>query len=195
MSEWNAIIRRTLRVGCAVLTILAVGGSTTADERKSVAAFDLEFVDTSGEGDDPAQNQRLKQTSTKLRELLAANGQFVIVDIAPATEQIEAAGYLRSCNGCDIDIARDLGADLALIGTVTKVSSLIIYISVVMTDAHTGEAVRIRTDRRAAQGHSGRARPSFRRRIWRRSSRLPPPSPQRPAAEMQRRNSDSPKDG
>ena len=145
MSEWNAIIRRALRVGCAVLvTIQVFGESTSADERKKVAAFDLEFVDTSGEGHDPAQTKRLKLTSAKLRNLLSANGQYDIVDTAPAAGQIEAAGYLWSCNGCEIEIARDLGADLALIGTVRKVSSLILYISLFMTDARTGAPVQMR---------------------------------------------------
>ena len=127
-------MRRALWVGCTVLvTIHVVVGLTSADERKKVAAFDLELVDTSGEGNDPAQ--------TKLRDLLAASGQYDIVDTAPASDQIEAAGYLSSCNGCEIEIARDLGADLALIGTVRKVSSLILYISLYMTDAHSGESV------------------------------------------------------
>ena len=143
MSERNTIIRRAWWVGCTVLvTIHVVVGVTSADERKKVAAFDLEFVDTSGEGNDPAQTERLKLTSALLRDLLTASGQYDIVDTAPATDQIEAAGYLSSCNGCEIEIARDLGADLALIGTVRKVSSLILYISLYMTDAHSGKAVR-----------------------------------------------------
>jgi len=143
MSERNTIIRKALRVGCSVLVaIQIVAGLASADERKKVAAFDLEFIDTSGEGNDPVQTKRLKLTSAKLRDLLAASGQYEIVDIAPATDQIEAAGYLSSCNGCEIEIARDLGADLALIGTVRKVSSLILYISLYMTDAHSGKAVR-----------------------------------------------------
>ena len=144
MSERNTIIRRALWVGCTVLvTIHVVVGLTSADERKKVAAFDLELVDTSGEGNDPAQSKRLKLTSAKLRDLLTASGQYDIVDTAPATDQIEAAGYLSSCNGCEIEIARDLGADLALIGTVRKVSSLILYISLYMTDAHSGQSVRM----------------------------------------------------
>ena len=144
MSERNTIIRRALWAGCTVLvTIHVVVGLTSADERKKVAAFDLEFVDTSGEGNDPAQTKRLKLTSAKLRDLLTASSQYDIVDTAPATDQIEAAGYLSSCNGCEIEIARDLGADLALIGTVRKVSSLILYISLYMTDAHSGESVRM----------------------------------------------------
>ena len=143
--ERNTIIRRAWRVGCTVLvTIHVVVGLTSADERKKVAAFDLELVDTSGEGNDPAQSKRLKLTSAKLRDLLTASGQYDIVDIVPATAQIEAAGYLSSCNGCEIEIARDLGADLALIGTVRKVSSLILYISLFMTDAHTGAPVQMR---------------------------------------------------
>ena len=144
MLERNTIIRRAWRVGCTVLvTIHVVVGVSSADERKKVAAFDLEFVDTSGEGHDPAQNKRLNLTSAKLRDLLSANCQYDIVDTAPATGQIDGAGYLWSCNGCEIEIARDLGADLALIGTVRKVSSLILYISLFMTDAHTGEPVRM----------------------------------------------------
>jgi hypothetical protein len=65
----------------------------------------------------------------------------MLVDTAPAAEQIDAAGWLWSCSGCEVAIARRLDADLALIGWVQKVSNLILNLNVVIRDAATREQV------------------------------------------------------
>jgi hypothetical protein len=121
---------------------LSPGG---ADEPPRLALFDFELVDSSLQGElegvDPDDVARLRMIEAELRDRLEASGGFLLVDTAPATEQIEAAGWLWSCNGCEAAIARRLDADLALIGWVQKVSNLILNLNVVIRDAATREQV------------------------------------------------------
>ena len=117
-----------------------------ADPPRKAAVFDFELVDTSLEGEkrgpDPAEAARLIKVSEALRDGLAASGRFTIVSTTPAARQIADAGYIRSCNGCELAIARGLGADLAITGEVHKVSTLILSITIQVKDAATGAVVR-----------------------------------------------------
>lgn len=110
-----------------------------------VAAFDFELIDTSLEGEmqGPREDEqrRLRLISDQLREALSASGRYVVIDLAPVREQIAAAGYLHGCNGCATTIARPLGADLAITGTVQKVSNLILNINLYILDT-AGSAPR-----------------------------------------------------
>ncbi len=83
--------------------------------------------------------------SAEMRWLLAESDMFHVIDLAPAAEQIEAAGYIHGCSGCETDIARGLGARLALVGTVHKVTSPVLSVSVVITDTRTEKVVRVHT--------------------------------------------------
>ena len=43
--------------------------------------------------------------------------------------------------GCDVDYARQLGADLAITGVVQKVSALILNMNIYLRDTHTGQLI------------------------------------------------------
>ncbi len=131
---------------------LALGDGTAraaeaAEEPITVAVFDFELLDTSLEGEafgaKTAEAQRLVLISDLLRKMLAESGRYVPVDIGPAQADIAAAGYLRSCNGCDAKIARGLGAARALTGVVQKVSNLILNINLYLRDAASGELLQV----------------------------------------------------
>ena len=103
-----------------------------------VAAFDFELIDTSLEGEmqGPREDEqrRLRLISDQLREALSASGRYVVVDLAPARERIADSGYLHGCPGCAATIARSLDAELAITGTVQKVSNLILNINLYLWD-------------------------------------------------------------
>lgn len=128
-----------------LLGLLALLGQALAAEPPRLAVFDLELVDTSLEGEvqgaDPAEAERLRMIETELRAGLEASGRYRLIDTAPAAAQIEAAGYLWSCNGCEVGIARGLDADLALTGWVQKVSDLILNVNLVIRDVATRDPV------------------------------------------------------
>jgi len=125
--------------------LLAIGlvaaGEAVAADPPRLALFPTELFDTSLQGEvqgiDPADEARLALIDRELRAGLESSGRYRIVDTAPAAAAIARAGYWRSCNGCEAAIAAGLGADLALVGWVQKVSNLILNINVTIRDVAT----------------------------------------------------------
>lgn len=132
-------------LGMLLAVGLAAAGQAVAAAPPRLALFPTELFDTSLQGEvegvDPADAARLRMIEAELRERLAASGRFEVVDTAPAAAQVDAAGYLWSCNGCEVAIARQLDADLSLVGWVQKVSNLMLNFNVVIRDAATREQV------------------------------------------------------
>lgn len=113
-----------------------------ARELPAVAVFDFELVDTSLEGElrgaNPDERARLDLISGLLRQELEASGKLHIIDGAPIAERLAPGRSLRSCRGCELELAAELGADFALIGWVQKVSNLILNINVSVREVATG---------------------------------------------------------
>ena len=122
-----------------------VAAAAGAAEPERLAVFDLELFDSSlqreVEGADPAERARLALIDEELRSKLAASGRYELVDTAPAADAVARAGYWRDCKGCEAPIAAGLGADLALVGWVQKVSNLILNLNLTIRDAATRELV------------------------------------------------------
>jgi hypothetical protein len=129
--------------GFLIALTLLVSSPVRADPPK-VAVFDFELLDTSlqGEVDGPRadEQRRLKEVTEQLRKALAESGKFVVVDIAPVNAAAHASN-LQACGGCDVQYARQLGADLAITGLVQKVSALILNMNIYLRDAHTGQLI------------------------------------------------------
>lgn len=138
-------MRRLVPVAAFLLFASPVSFAGAAVEGVHAAVFDLDFVDTSQEGasgyirEDEAR--RLAMVSDTLRRMLAERG-IAVVDLAPARERIGKAAPLSRCNGCDLDLSRELGAGLAVTGFVHKVSNLILSINVAIRDVRDGQTVR-----------------------------------------------------
>jgi hypothetical protein len=134
-----------LALSAAAVHFLLATTIAGAAEPPRLAVFDLELIDTSLEGEmagaDPAEQARLRLVQAELRRSLEESGRFEVVDPAPVADQVAAAGRLHSCNGCEMPIARRLDADLALVGWVHKVSTLILSVTVVIRDVSTRERV------------------------------------------------------
>jgi len=128
-----------------LLTATTVVGGPAEARPYQAAVFDIELLDTSqeaGAGERDDQTRRLQLVSEELRRLLAASGQVALVDLAPKAAEIEKQSPLFKCNGCDEDLAKALGADLAVSGYVQKTSNLILSFVVTVKDAATGKLLR-----------------------------------------------------
>lgn len=129
------------------MTLCVLPIAAGAAEPPRAAVFGFELIDSSLEGEISGpradEQQRLVRISDQLRRELGQSGRYIVVDLAPARDRIERAGYIRGCNGCEADIARDLGADVAISGTVQKVSNLILNINLYLRDARTSELLRV----------------------------------------------------
>ena len=103
--------------------------------------FDLEPVDSSFDGT-AIPPDRLKRASVEIRKALADSAQVTLVDPAPEAAAIEKSLPLRSCNGCDLDIAKRLGADLEITTALQRTSDVIIGFSGSVRDVRTGKVLR-----------------------------------------------------
>jgi hypothetical protein len=107
---------------------------------ESIVVFDPELRDTSGEGERPDQQRRLAMTGALLRQGLAESGRYSLVDPAPQRARLAQGPALGGCGSCATEAARALGAQLALVTVVHKVSNLILGFHIVMLDAASGGA-------------------------------------------------------
>ena len=106
--------------------------------------LDVELTGDDGGPEFASEHQaRLTLASTKLREALAHTGLYQLVDSTPAQKTIDELKsrylYLHECNGCDLDIGRQLGADQVLVAWVNRVSGLILSVSYEIHDVATGQ--------------------------------------------------------
>jgi Protein of unknown function (DUF2380) len=113
-------------------------------EAQAVAVFDFELIDTSLEGATYGlradEQVRLGRLSDQLRRRLAESGRFSLVDITPIASEARASN-LQACGGCDIRLAERIGAELAITGTVQKVSNLILNMNIYIRDVASGGTI------------------------------------------------------
>jgi hypothetical protein len=135
---------------CAMLSCMLVlsplaGVRAAASEPVRVAVFDFELIDTSLQGEvrgkDDDETARLAMLAEHLRQHVAAAPGVVLADVGPVLDRA-ADRKLHACVGCAIKLAAEIGADLAVTGTVQKVSNLILNINVSVQDVVTGKTVQ-----------------------------------------------------
>ncbi|SDN02652.1 Protein of unknown function [Methylobacterium phyllostachyos] len=98
-------------------------------ELPKAAVFNCQRANLGAQGPTEADVLRLGPISDLLREQLNDTGHYEIVSTNPVKADVAKAD-LRACGGCANDVARRLGADVAIIGEIQKVSSLILNIDV-----------------------------------------------------------------
>lgn len=134
-------MRRYFVIGAAMLMGLNLA---RAAELPRLAVFDFEMIDTSLDGEMYGkrndEQERLMRVGDQVRKELGDSGRFRIVDIAPVNAAAHQSN-LQACGGCDVSLARELGADFEITGVVRKVSNLIIGITILVRDTRTGALV------------------------------------------------------
>ena len=133
-----------MRTSIAFIALMLMVTSPAHADPLKVAVFDFELVDTSlqGEVDGPRtdEQRRLIDAGNQVRKALAESGQFAVLDIAPVNAAAHGSN-LQACGGCDVQLARQLGADLAITGVVQKVSNLILNMNFYLRDARSGNSI------------------------------------------------------
>ena len=135
-----------------LVALLAIAGlacvHATAAEPKSLALMDFELIDEmrsfSTEHARREDDRRIVLITTELAKELENRGMYRVLDRAPAAslvERLKASHELRSCNGCEIDIGKALGAERIALCWVQKVSNLILNINVEVRSVATGETL------------------------------------------------------
>jgi hypothetical protein len=128
----------------AIILMLLSGAAVRAADPPRLAVFDFEMIDNSLEAEmrvkRPDEQVRLVKIGDQLRKELGESGKFQMLDIAPVNAAAHQSN-LQACGGCDVKLAKQLGADLEITGMVQKVSNLILNINVYLRDVETGRLV------------------------------------------------------
>ena len=131
------MLRRMLQGLVFPVTLLS--GAAHAQPPPSLAVFGFHLVNTSPAPSTTEETDRLHRLDDQLRTALAA--RYTVVDTAPVARKLERVDSIRGCNGCELDLAKELGAQQVAYGWVQKVSNLILNVNLVIEDAHTGQVL------------------------------------------------------
>lgn len=93
-------------------------------------------------GIDPEEKRRLGIITEELTKLIKETGRYDVVDTAPIAAEIEEKAPMHKCNGCEDDLAKKVGADVAFIGTVRKASDVLFTVSVYIRDVSKERVVK-----------------------------------------------------
>lgn len=123
---------------CLIALVLLLGatGGALAEPLPRVAVFPMKLVDGSlgGEvgGTEPSEQARIDLLSDELRSRVRASGRVDVV----LPEEVAA-----TCTACELEAARQVGADYALTGRVHKMSELILNINLMVRNVRSGDVV------------------------------------------------------
>jgi len=112
--------------------------------RPRLVVLDMELSGDLGGPEFTAEHAaRLTMASARLRADLARTHLYELLDNAPAQDLIDRLKsqqlYLHECNGCDLDVGRQLGANLVMVTWVNRVSGLILTLTYEIHDVASGQ--------------------------------------------------------
>jgi hypothetical protein len=138
VSEFRAFV-------AALALILAPATAASAGPKAAIFPFELIDVSIDGAlgGVRADEAQRLVLVTRELRQLAARDAGYDLVDLSGLTAETEKAAPLHQCGGCEVDIARRAGADIAVTGTVRKVSNLILGFTIQVRDVTSRRLTRV----------------------------------------------------
>jgi hypothetical protein len=124
-----------------------------------IAVFDFEWEDFSGGAglipESDQDREQLRLATETVRRLLTESGRYSLVDVSQADAPDVTAHSLHKCDGCDVPIARKLGADQSLVGIVTRITRTDYAVTFKLRDARTGAPIAVeQTDLRIGANYS-----------------------------------------
>jgi hypothetical protein len=130
----------TLRSIALALTLALA--TTAAEAAPEIAVFDFDLLNTSPALSSPAELARTKRLGDELRADLQKSGMYNVISIDPVRPELKNEPNVSQCNGCELRLAKRIGAQYVAYGWVQKVSNLILNINLVIEDVTTGKRIR-----------------------------------------------------
>lgn len=136
------------RIVTFALGLMLFPVAALADQKAIIFPFDLIDITQQFEiglmpkGIAPEDKRRLGLISDELTKLIRKTGRYEVLDPEPIADDIEKAAPVYQCNGCEDDLAKKVGADVAFIGTVRKASDVLFTVSVYIRDVNNGQVTR-----------------------------------------------------
>lgn len=132
---------KPLALAMAATLVLSSAWAQDPVPRGSVAFFGLYLMNNPGDPDDSDERARIAMAEDQIARNLEARG-FILVDTAPVAQKLAQVKNIASCNGCDMKLAEELGADYSVSGEIQKTSELILALNLFLRDAKARTNVR-----------------------------------------------------
>jgi hypothetical protein len=142
--RWSIAIKSAaLTIILTLMSLVANGvlatAQTASGEPLRVAFFGFELINTSLEPMRKEEDARTVMVGEQFRQMLEESDRYQFVTLSDELKKkIAQSSEISGCNGCQIDWARQAGADVAAWGTVQKISNLILNINLNMDCAKDG---------------------------------------------------------
>ncbi|WP_292363943.1 DUF3280 domain-containing protein [Methylophaga sp. UBA1464] len=101
--------------------------------------------DSTVTGDKAENAEKIAKFSEHLRTELQDKTRFTIINDADSLEKVKSADEkqdLHNCNGCEITLAKELGAEMVIVPNVFRMSHLISTLHVEFKDVNTGKMIK-----------------------------------------------------
>ena len=133
LQKFALLMRSLATVGLLGLALKA-NLAIAAPAKPELVVLDIELTGDVGGPQFIAEHAaRLKTESAILRRELENSGLYQVLDNTPALPLINRLesqqAYWHDCNGCDLQVGRQLGADQVLVTWVDRVSNLILSLT------------------------------------------------------------------
>ncbi|MCB1526963.1 MAG: DUF3280 domain-containing protein [Hyphomicrobiaceae bacterium] len=141
------------KLASGLMALLMVSASmfavSKAHAAQKLALFPFELVDVAQDpgamgygvgfgglpkGPDSDEVRRLKLITDDLSRRITSDGRYEIIAGAAFLKAVSEKGPIHKCNGCEDDIAKAAGAELALIAIVEKLSDLLFNFNLYLRD-------------------------------------------------------------
>jgi hypothetical protein len=125
---------------------LLVAASPAAAVTKA-AVFPFDFHDPQQDGqlipeNDPEDLRRTQLVTDELKTLMSKDSNYEVVDLSSKAKEVEAASPFNKCDGCEVPIAKEAGADIAVTGYIDKLSNASIMLQIIARDTKTGKPTK-----------------------------------------------------
>jgi hypothetical protein len=128
-----------LAAAAGALLLCGAAPAKAAEGKLKVAFFGFELINTSPEPVGEGERRRIALIGEAFAKMLADSGRYEIAPLPEALRRrIAQSAEITGCNGCEIEWAREAGADIAAFGTVQKVSNLILNENIYMNRVDGG---------------------------------------------------------
>lgn len=113
------------------------------DAAQDAGAMGLGFGGGLPQEANASETLRLVLITEDLRRRISADGRYALMGADATAGEVAKRGPIHKCNGCEDDIAKAAGAEVALVGIVEKLSDLLFNFNLYLRDVNQGKLTAV----------------------------------------------------
>jgi hypothetical protein len=141
--EFYSVVHRILIL--LMITGYCLPAATYGAQREKLVVLPFEIVDNTPVAGGGERNQKMLDKLTYyISRSISAEGLFEVVPQSEVNEMMSSAQlgtYIRTCNECELDLAKRVDGDKVMTGWIYKMSILILTMHVKVKDVRSEETI------------------------------------------------------